>query len=772
MKTRSLIAVFILLLITLTAISPLQAATTRFWQHRTMEDFMEGKFQGTGITSEGHVVPTWPSRETTLPARIVWESASRDDISLLGTSQPGGLYRAKKAEDTVELDKIKETDGLGFTALTATEEGIFAAESPSGIIYRYLPGEDTAVKMTTLSDSYIRTMIPDRDSSGFYVGTGRDAAVYHVDPEGESTLLGKPKGENRNIESLALFAGDLYAGDDHGILYRSQEEELLKPVYGFPNSEIKSLEASAHHLYLGVNGVHPGRRQQREERRREEQAETIRQQINLQERNAPQDESPPVSGEELEGEMISPGDVQGMVDDGEEMQPEGMPEDIQEAPAIPDQIPPELREIIEQQAPGEEMDEILAGREGGTVLQMKPDEKLNILLTRPESPVNDLELVDATDDELLVAAGNPGRVYKIGNDGVHTLYAQPDQEQVTALEVSDNRLANLTTANNGALYGAEEFKPENTKFRSPALDANLLSRWGQFHGYSEKNLSYRVRSGIAGPEGAEWSAWSEWKDRDSFRIPVDPARNLQYEVRFESRHSRLRKTEIAYRSSNQRPQIINFKLEPDPVKQKLFAEGPRRMQGGGRQESLLRLLQEERPPRRFQWQAMAPDGDELTASLKYRAEDSDLWVPLPGAEELQENEFEWDPGQLSDGFYDFKLVVTDKPSNPPQESFRVSRKLGPVRVDNSRPQFTDVEKTDNSISFLVEDPISRIVNAYYRVNGGNWRKLRPLDGIYGARREDFSFTVPEAKEEKVFVEINIIDENGNENMLGLTLPAE
>ncbi len=776
MKNR-LFAITVLLLLVMVSFSA-QAATTRFWQHRTMEDFMEGKFQGTGITSEGHVVPTWPSLETTLPGQIAWGSASRNNITLVGTSQPGRLYRTDKENDKVELKKLIRTDGLGFTALVSTGRGLFAAESPAGNIYRYSAEEDTAIKLTTLPDSYILTMIPDQDNEGFYVGTGNNASVYHVAPDGEVTLTGQPRAENRNIESLVLFDQTLFAGDDFGMLYRVKDNKHLKPVYGFPNSEIKALEASEHYLYLAVNGVPPSRREQREERKREEQARAIRKQINIDEqpRSAGPSSAPGENKdlnfpgpEEMEGEIITPviepEEIPG--DKIEEISPDAAPE-----PALPDQIPEELRQILEREAPGEDMEGILAGREGGTVFQMKPDNKLNILLTRPESPVNDLALINNSPDKLLVGAGNPGRVYKIETEGTHTLYTQPDQNQVTGLEVVDNQLVNLTTASNGALYSAQDFKPENTRFRSPPLDANLLSRWGQFQGYSEGDLSYRLRSGIAGPEETEWADWSDWQTKDSFHITVDPARHLQYEVQFEKETSQLRKTEIAYRSSNQRPQIVTFQLEPDPVKQKLFEEGPARMQAGrSREPAIMRLLAGERPPRRFQWRALDPDGDDLTASLKYRPEDSNLWVPLPGARQLKENEFEWNPNQLADGFYDFKLVVTDKPSNPPEESYRVTRTIGPVRVDNSRPEFTDVEKSENSISFRVEDSISRIINAHYRVNGGDWRKLRPLDGIYGARVEDFSFTVPEAKEENVFVEITILDENGNENMLGLTLTA-
>ncbi|MGM0381464.1 MAG: hypothetical protein ACQEP7_05710 [bacterium] len=784
MKLNNKLVALFFLFVCLTVTSAAGAATTRFWQHTTLEDFMQGEFKGTGITSDGTVVPTWSAKEKTLTEQIAWASATVGNTSVVGTSQPGRLYRIRDKNDELKQKELLRTDGLGFTALVKTEEGIYAAESPEGNIYRYSKKEDTAVKITSLPDSYLLSMIPDNDNRGFYVGTGNSANVYHVQPDGDFSSINIPGNEDKNIQALALFAGDLYAGDDYGLLYRREKKDQLKPIYGFPDSEIKSLAAGNHSLYLAVNGVQHTKRQEEEQRKQQKEAQLIRQKLNHQEQTGGQNipAAPPVSADteipankKQENEIsTAPGSPEIPGDEEMSISPSSKPRPSQ---PLPDEIPEELKQIIQKQTSNGEMNNMLTGRSGGTILQFKPDDYLNILLTRPESPVNVLSLLDKSSEELLVGMGNPARVYKIGAEGNHTVFARPAQEQITGLEVIDNSLKTMTTGKNGAFYLEEEFKPSRAKFRSPPLDAGLLSRWGLFHGYSSGEVSYRLRSGIATSENTKWSEWSEWNSENSFRIPVDPARNLQYEVRFQDKNSRLSKTEIAHRATNQRPQITTFQLEPDPIKDRLFngnaGRADQSQSSNSQKQALLQLMGEGRDSaRQFKWNAYDPDGDELTSTLKYKPENSANWITLPEAEMLDENKYEWKTGQIADGNYSFKLTVSDKLSNPPEESYEVSNTIGPVRIDNSQPEFKEIEHTTDSISFQAYDPVSRILDARYRVNGGQWRKLRPLDGIFGSKTEEFSFTVPEAKNEEVFVEITIADENGNENMMGVTLPSK
>jgi hypothetical protein len=352
------------------------------------------------------------------------------------------------------------------------------------------------------------------------------------------------------------------------------------------------------------------------------------------------------------------------------------------------------------------------------------------------------------------------------------VYVQSQQEQVTSLSIKNSALQALTTARGGRVFLRRDYEPEKTLYTSKVFDAGLLSRWGRVKTFYSGNLGFRLRSGLTATPDTYWTDWSEWKDRAFFEPNIKSSRYSQFQVIFHEEKAKLQKFELAYRSSNQRPQIVNFSISPSNLRDKVLrSESKDKSQPGGLPREIMNALQEMSSGRELSWQAMDLDGDRLCASLFYRPLGTARWVQVPEAETLLDNKFAWQDNQFADGYYEIKLEVSDEMVNPPAESFTISRKIGPVLVDNTAPTISDIQvDLKSGLKFKASDGSSRLIFAQYRLNGGPWRRMRPLDGIFDSRAEVFSVTMPSEAESGDLVEIVVIDEGGNGGREAVTIP--
>ena len=66
------------------------------------------------------------------------------------------------------------------------------------------------------------------------------------------------------------------------------------------------------------------------------------------------------------------------------------------------------------------------------------------------------------------------------------------------------------------------------------------------------------------------------------------------------------------------------------------------------------------------WQADDPDGDKLFYSLYFRGEDEREWKLLRA--DITENTYLLDGDVLADGRYFFRVMASDRPSNPADQA--------------------------------------------------------------------------------------------------------
>ncbi len=720
--------------------APLQAAGTSLWDVSGIPIFLQGEFEGTGLTSRGEVVPTVSTRETAIPARLVWETQSVPKGLLVGTSLPATL---QIIGDTEGSRRLIRTNDLGFTALASTNRAVYAAASPSGTIYRYDPDSGSLVAHATLPDSYVWSMIPDHDRRGLFIGTGPSGTLYHMDPSGEIEVRTQLPGNN--ILSLAHYRQQLYMGDDQGGLYRLDRSGELKSVYGYNRGEIAALAADGRYLYVGVNQRKPSRRESEEKQNISALARQLRQQ-SLQ--NRTRRIQPPENTHEPDRVRSETGNV---------------PAQNNSSPAMVEAI----RKSTQQQGK-----QLFAGLAGTLVFRMKPPGRMNVVYDDPQEIVHDLE---AHRGEIYVATGGKGRLYKVKRNFTRIAFFQSQAKLVLDVLLEDGTPRALTTGEGGSLHRRSEFTPEDVVYRSAPLDAELLSQWGSLERFGSSDLQVRTRSGNSESPNAQWSRWSRWFSRPQFPIPSSPARFVQFEVRFPRPDARLKRVEISYRLPNQRPRITNLQVSPNPFRAALTlsrSDGGHEGQSPNKQSSPPDREIPEKVPRKRQvnWSVHDPDGDPLKTRLYYRPQDGDRWISFTGDRYQSSSSYVWDVSEFSDGWYELRLTVTDRFENPPDRGFRAHKYVGPVLVDNTSPVLSNVRLQNGRLSFRAKDETSRIFRAQFRINSGPWHNLSPSDGIFDQHTETVRFSIPESATTGDLLQLRVYDEAGNQARLRRNIP--
>ncbi|MGA1822813.1 MAG: FG-GAP-like repeat-containing protein, partial [Thermoplasmatota archaeon] len=59
------------------------------------------------------------------------------------------------------------------------------------------------------------------------------------------------------------------------------------------------------------------------------------------------------------------------------------------------------------------------------------------------------------------------------------------------------------------------------------------------------------------------------------------------------------------------------------------------------------------------WDGSDADGDNVTYSPYYKLEGTDEWIPIPGAQNINETEFSWDISEMETGRYKVRIVATE-----------------------------------------------------------------------------------------------------------------
>ncbi len=541
---------------------------------------------------------------------------------------------------------------------------------------------------------------------------------------------------------MTTYNGQLYLGGDNGGIHRLGEGSKLETIYGFDGGEVSALAANDQYLYAAVNQRKKENRKKKEKQNRSQLAEQLKQEALQQQRKRSFNLDVPSFHSDRQRKSNNTS---------------------------------LMLENIRKQTRNKGT-KLFAGLSGSLVYRMKPPKQMNIVYNDPDEIVHDL----ATDGkDLFVATGGKGRLYKVRPDFTRIAYFKAGQKLVLDMELKSGNLHGITTGEGGVLHQRMGFESGEATYRSKVLDAQLLARWGQLNLLGNDGYQVRTRSGNTPATSASWSDWSPWQDPSSFDVPSDPARFLQFGIRFLKQDGRIRRLTIAFGIPNQRPQITKFEVSPNPIIERFLKNRKTPRNNSSKRQSSNRKSRSQsgRSPsshsvkkRSVSWKIMDPDGDPAQTRLFYRPMDGDQWVSFTGEDSIEKNQYSIDLRDLSDGRYRLKLVASDKRFNDPESGFTTQKKSAPILVDNTQPDFRSVSISKETLQFTAKDGVSRIVTAQYRVQGRHWQSLQPEDGVFDELGESFSFPLPPDAESGDLLQLRLLDEGGNQAVIRRTIP--
>ena len=712
-------------------------------------------------------------------------------------------------------DLLAETQGVDYVARCAQgpDGTVYAVTGGSGRIYRVKGGKVTLY--ATLEDPYLFSVVVDKNGD-LYVGSGgttgriwrvappegdrnqpqakvifQDDAVKYVwdlawmadgamaaatGDQGQLLRIQPDGGHKVLIDSEADHVlclavgpdGTLYAGTDgEAMVYRWADGKAFV-LYDAAEREVTALTTDADgNLYVGTSSGKAGRA------------------VGVPPRPQPQPPQKKPSGNEA-GNNPAPSAP------GAEP-PEASPTGTALAEARKLAHTVQAARKADGGGPGGKG----AAAGGAAVYRITPDGLATPLFDADEGFLLALA-VDG--DRLLVGTGDPGRLYEVGlaRDGEEqACLATVDPKQVMALAVTDAGRPIVATAGPGRLYALSDGHADAGTYTSQVYDAGGSARWGTLEwrgtvpGGTQVRLATRTGN-VRDPEKGLWSDWSKGLTKPSGQVSSPPARYIQFRVAMETRDGErtplLEQFEAAYLRANEPPRVVS-------ISEIVYGDKQSRAQAIERFQQAMRSRttsnqpkgRAPRPPapegsqpfRLFQWKAEDPNGDTLRYGLYFRGQGETQWILLE--DDLARPEYAWNTTTIADGWYELKVLATDRMDHPADTARTDQRVSDLILVDNTAPLVENlkakIEKGDGGaravVTFTARDATSRLAEAAYTVDAAtDWRTIGPEDHLFDAPRETFRFVADDLAPGSHRIGIRAVDEANNHGHAAVTVVVE
>ncbi len=726
------------------------ASEVEIFRTASQEAFLAGTLEGIAVDDLGRLrLADRVERLTAVDEPFLLSAAAHPDGWVVGTGNAGRVLLVDGSGKVEELFAAEEPE---IFAVAAADDGtVWAAGSPDGKVYRIQRDGDggwAAEEWFDPGETYVWGLAPTADGA-LLVATGTQGRLYRVAGKDDGRMV--YDGEDTHLRSLLVM-------EDGNVLVGTAGEgwiQRLTPAAGDGEWDVRTLYDAAEPevvaLAAGPDGVHYAA----------------------------------LAASEASLVDLSRGASSGNGDDSSDDGEAGNGGGDGGATVV----------VSSSDAGSGSTVSAGSRRSGyggprGEVVQIAPSGQVESLWRTADETVFDLLYHRG---RLWVATGMEGKLYA-WNGSHMVLEKDVDERQVVALMEGSPGPAFATT-NAAALFQVSGGTERTGTYTSAALDAEEVARFGTFRWRGEvppgANVEVSFRSGISAQPDRTWSGWSEWR-----RVPGDQRRGgevalegvprgryAQWRVRLRAADTSsplIHGTELTYRQENLRPRVEGLEvLDPGEIlvptnfnagSQAFEPTSPRpdgvfttlrsaTAEGNNRLKTLWKPGY-----RSLRWNAEDPNGDKLLYRLEVRpagdgaeawgdggegGEDGDGgWLEV--ADELDESYYVFDARVLPDGVYRFRLGATDRLSNPADAGLADHRMTEPVVVDHSPPALVSVEEIDadredqRRLRVRVEDALSPVIEAEVAADAGEWRALRPADGLLDGRGEVFEVQFPAA----------------------------
>jgi hypothetical protein len=692
---------------------------TQTWEMDSYSDFVRGHFDGVSLSREGRLSLS-PKVDTvfTSDQPVIWSVARASDGTLYAaTGNRGRLYRIDTAGKASLLWTAEQPEI--FAVAVDASGTVYAGTSPDGKVYRFVNGK--AEEYFAPQARYIWSLAVAPDGA-LFVGTGDQGKIFRVDGPGKGELY-YDTGQS-HITGMAIDSqGRLLAGTEpNGILYRITAKDKAFALYDSSLPEIRAIVPMPDGtVYAAALGGSVAKRAQ------------VAQQASQGLTGLPTIAATTITVEAQAGSDIKPPDAK-----------------AQAQPLITPQVSTPAAGATD------------AGNvDKSAVYRINPDNTVETLWSSKDENVYDLL---ALQNQVLFSTDQNGRIYGLSPDLRVTLVTETGASETTRLLPSEHSVL-AATGNMGHIYRLGEKPGTNGSYEAPVHDSATASRWGSLSWRADTpagcNLVFRTRSGNSARPDRTWSEWSgPLTDSASSRITSPNARFIQWKVEMTGTGGVtpiLDSVTLAYLPQNSPPVVHSISVISQAS---LISTAPKPAAGsssaaysvtvsadtsdtsggtsaGTPTQTLTRAASQQIT---VSWQADDPDGDRLVYDVYFRSEDETKWMVLRSG--THDTSMTFDADILADGKYYFRVVASDRESNPPASAHEATLVSTPVMIDNTPPAITLGTIRYASGTAHVEwesaDAASSLRRCEYSLDAGNWVPMESVDGVIDSPRERFA----------------------------------
>lgn len=698
---RSFRIASLIAVMSLVVAAPVQAGKVKVWNHYNQGHYEKAQLKGAVVSSEGTLRLSRQLRPlANVEATHVWDAIEdRAGNLFVATGDEGKIY--KVAADGRVGVVYTSPDSQVLSLALAADGTVFAGTGPSGTIIALPPKGNARIFAEDL-DHYVWSLVYDPESRSLYAGTGPKGRIYRISPEGKSSVFYTTRQEH--VLCLAQGGKVLYAGTDKGgLVYRIDSAGKGFVLYQSHQAEVRSLLVTGDGVYAGTSS--PVRK------RPTGSAGASPTPAAVADGSTPA-ATPPIQ-KPVAARPVSSGSATSAT------------EETRNA-AAPSAPPP---------ASGENSLYRIAA--DGTVRELFRDKTMILSLLRQSG-------------RLLVGTGMQGQLFEINElTKEKSEIARLDHGQIHCLLGRRDGSIVLGTGDPGKLYILENKFAAKGQITSDVLDAKIISRWGALSWKATTppgtTVTVSVRTGNVAEPDATWSEWSaEYADPEKTTITSPTARFLQYRVTLTSTSPQatpeLHRLALRYRTTNQAPEISSFEV---PDLDALTLENPKKL--------------------KLKWSATDANEDELSFSLFVRKDGWKDWVALE--QDLEKKDYEWDTTTFPSGQYQIKLVTSDRRDNSAEEALSAEKVSPPVAVAHTPPTVNikvgGMEGDQVILEATASDPIVRLSEAAFALNGKRWTNVFPSDGLFDSKSETFRFKTEGLRPGTYVVVLRVRDAAGN-----------
>jgi len=731
------------------------ASTTATWEMNSWQDFVRGRFTGLALDRDGRLtlapamVPKLQSGQT-----AVWAVArGADGAVYAGTGNRGRLYRiARDGKSTV----LWTADQPEIFAVAVGRDGaVFAGASPDGAVYR-IAADGKATEFFHPKAKYIWSLAFGPDGA-LYVGTGGPANVYRVDASGHGQLW--YESGQAHVTSLAVDGkGRVLAGTEpNGILYRISAQGKAFVLYDANLPEIRAIsiapDGAIYAAAMGGSLVGRGAAQM------------------------------PVSMAPMSVTVTASSTTVSATDTPTQAGAEIKPSQTAK------QAAPQAVQTVMPATPAVDV----AGVDKSALYRINPDNTVETIWSSKDENIYDV--LARGDNDLFITTDDQGRIYRLGANRKPVLIAQTGQGEATRLLDGPALLA--TTAETGGIYELGKAPAASGAYESPVHDSGAVARWGEMtwrltgHG----TVALETRSGNSARPDNTWSDWQAVRGggADHARVESPNARYIQWRASLSGASPGLENVIVAYLPQNAPPSVRSISVVTQAsanANQKSAAtaggtaanaaysvtvtdtgDTTQATSAGTPSQTLTRGGASQI---QVSWQADDPDSDRLVYSLWFRGDGEEKWKLIRS--NMTENTLLLDSDVLADGRYFFRVIASDRPSNPPEAARESDLVSSPVIIDNTPPMVTirNAQRAGANAELDVDahDAASALRRCEYSVDAAPWLPVEAADGLTDSPEEQFHIRVEHLSPGEHLITVRVYDSAGNAGLAKYVAAAE